>query len=206
MSKTINFLNFKNLKNIKEKINSFSDNKKQVILIIFLVIGVLMMLISGLSDNDEKKQKKYLSNNYNNYNNFDINLYELDLENRLLDIVEKIEGVGKANIMVTLENSVEYIFAQEKREKIDKISDYQDQATLKTQERNDEERKLLLVDGPNGKRQALVKTQLQPKIKGVVVVCQGGDNPSISQQVTSLITTVLNISSNRVYVTKSIKQ
>ena len=76
---------------------------------------------------------------------------------------------------------------------------------LKTQERNDQEKKLLLVDGPNGKRQALIKTQLQPKIKGVVVVCQGGSNPTVSQQVTSLITTVLNITSNRVYVTNSIK-
>ena len=34
------------------------------------------------------------------------------------------------------------------------IHDVDNQTTLKTQERNDEERKLLLVDGPNGKRQA----------------------------------------------------
>lgn len=202
MSNKINFLNLKNIKNLKEKIDGYSDNKKQVVLVVFLIIGILMMLLSGLVGSDDKKQKNFIDVDINK--DFNISLYEKGLENRLLDIIKKIDGVGNANIMVTLENSIEYIFAQEKREKIDKISDYQDQVPLKTQERNDEERKLMLVDGPNGKRQALIKTQIQPKVKGVVVVCQGGDNPYINQQVTNLLTTVLNISSNRVYVTRSL--
>ena len=61
----------------------------------------------------------------------------------------------------------------------------------------------MLVDGPSGRRQALIKTEIQPKIKGVVVVCQGGNEPLVNQQITNVLTTVLNISSSRVFVTKS---
>ena len=40
-------------------------------------------------------------------------------------------------------------------------------------------------------------------VKGVVVVCQGGDNAAVSQRIVDAITTALNISSKRVCVTKS---
>ena len=190
--------NLKYIQDVKSKIENFSDDRKKRILIFVTMIGVLMMTLSGFLSTSEKKSKKNCFEQ-----EFDVNLYEQDLETRLLEMVEKIEGVGKAKIMVTLENSVEYIFAQEKREKTDKINDYQEKVPLKTQERNDAEKKLILVDGPNGRRQALVRTQVQPKVKGVVVVCQGGENFLVAQRVTSLLTTVLGISSNRVYVTKS---
>lgn len=188
-----------NINELKNKFfNSFNDRKKLVLLIIG-IIGLLMMMLSSLT-NGNAKQKKSNSND----KQFSVSIYEEKLEKRLLDVVEKVDGVGKAKIMVTLENSVEYIYAQEKREKKDRIDDYQDRIPLKTQERSDKEKKLMVVDGLNGKKQALIKTELQPKVKGVVVVCQGGDNPFVNQHITNLITTVFNISSTRVYVTKSL--
>lgn len=188
-----------NINELKNKFfNSFNDRKKLVLLIIG-IIGLLMMMLSSLT-NGNAKQKKSNSND----KQFSVSIYEEKLEKRLLDVVEKVDGVGKAKIMVTLENSVEYIYAQEKREKKDRIDDYQDRIPLKTQERSDKEKKLMVVDGLNGKKQALIKTELQPKVKGVVVVCQGGDNPFVNQHITNLITTAFNISSTRVYVTKSL--
>lgn len=186
------------LGDLKARLENYSYRKKKLILLVFVMIGILMMMLPGVVGGSNKRVKLDIDRNFN------VGLYETELEQRLLDIVEKIKGVGKAKIMITLENSVEYIYAQEKREKTDKVNDYQDKVSVKTQERNDEERKFMLVDGPNGKRQALIKTQIQPKVKGVVIVCQGGDNAVVSQQITNLVTTILNISSTRVYVTKSL--
>lgn len=188
--------NFFNIMDVKQKLGQYSESKKKIIFILCLVTGLSMMLISGFVSSSSKKQK-------NKDINFNVSGYEHKLEERLLDLVEEIDGVGKAKIMVTLESSIEYIYAQERREKTDKISDFKDKTPLKLQERNDEEKKLMLVDGPSGRRQALIKTEIQPKIKGVVVVCQGGNEPLVNQQITNVLTTVLNISSSRVFVTKS---
>ena len=157
---------FFNIMDVKQKLGQYSESKKKIILILCLVTGLSMMLISGFFSGTSKKQN-------NKDVNFNVSSYENKLEERLLDLVEKIDGVGKAKIMVTIESSIEYIYAQERREKTDKISDFKDKTPLKLQERNDEEKKLMLVDGPSGRRQALIKTEIQPKIKGVVVVCQG---------------------------------
>lgn len=188
--------NFFNIMDVKQKLGQYSESKKKIILILCLVTGLSMMLISGFVSSSSKKQK-------NKDINFNVSGYEHKLEERLLDLVEEIDGVGKAKIMVTLESGIEYIYAQERREKTDKISDFKDKTPLKLQERNDEEKKLMLVDGPSGRRQALIKTEIQPKIKGVVVVCQGGNEPLVNQQIINVLTTVLNISSSRVFVTKS---
>lgn len=187
---------FFNIMDVKQKLGKYSESKKKITLILCLVTGLSMMLISGFFSSSSKKQN-------NKDVNFNVSSYENKLEERLLDLVEEIDGVGKAKIMLTLESSIEYIYAQERREKTDKISDFKDKTPLKLQERNDEEKKLMLVDGPSGRRQALIKTEIQPKVKGVVVVCQGGNEPVVNQQITNVLTTVLNIPSSRVFVTKS---
>ena len=190
-----NILRSKNLKNI---IKFDISDKRNLVILLICALGFIMIILSGWGDEATNKSSKKIENNFN------VISYEKDLENRLVDIVEKIDGVGKTKIMITLENSIEYIYAKEKKQKRDKIDDYNNNVTLKTQERNDQEEKLMLVDGPNGKKHALIKTELQPKIKGVVIVCQGGDNPVIGQKITNLITTVLDIPTSKVYVTKSL--
>ena len=44
--------------------------------------------------------------------------------------------------------------------------------------------------------------EIEPKIRGVVVACSGGDDPIVIQRVTQAVTKALNISTAKVYVTK----
>jgi len=68
-------------------------------------------------------------------------------------------------------------------------------------ERDDRQESIIVVDTENG-RQGLLVTEIQPTVKGVVVVCQGGDQPLVQERIINTITTALNISSKRVCVTK----
>ncbi len=45
--------------------------------------------------------------------------------------------------------------------------------------------------------------EIEPKIRGVVVACGGGDDPVVVNRVSEIITKALNISSAKVCVTKS---
>lgn len=44
--------------------------------------------------------------------------------------------------------------------------------------------------------------EIEPKIRGVVVACSGGDDPVVIQRVTQAVTKALNISTAKVFVTK----
>lgn len=110
------------------------------------------------------------------------------MENQLKRILEKIDGVGKADVMVTVVGTEEYIYEEEK---------------IKTGENDSSEEKQYVIIGSNGDKQALLKKIVSPEISGVVIICEGGDSNIIKERVYNTISAVLNISSQKIYVTKS---
>ena len=89
--------------------------------------------------------------------------YSTQIENDLQTVVSRIEGAGKTQVLLTMENSVEYVYLK-------------DSAT-KTKE-------------------------IQPHIRGVLVVCEGGDDPVVVERITSAVTKALDISTAKVCIAK----
>ena len=72
----------------------------------------------------------------------------------------------------------------------------------KKQESNEVETKYITIKDSDGTEKALSVMQIQPTVKGVVVICSGGDNIDVKNKVTEAVKTALNITSKRVFVTK----
>ncbi|MDD2361916.1 MAG: hypothetical protein PHH84_03010 [Oscillospiraceae bacterium] len=160
---------------------------------ILIVIGLIGILLIGLSTflPDGKKEKATSGKTVKTAEEF-----VAETEERLTEIIGSIEGAGNCRVMVTLENGVEYIYAVEQDINTDRQED-----SNRISEREDNRESVIVVDTENG-RQGLLVTEIQPTVKGVAVVCKGGDQPLVQQRIINTITTVLNISSKRVCVTK----
>ena len=117
-------------------------------------------------------------------------------------MVSSIKGVGNTKVLVTLENSEETVYATEEKKNKEATEDKTDGQLSKKRESDDCEKKYITIKDADGTERALSVTQIQPTVKGVVVVCDGGDIPEVQQRVTEAIKTALNITSKRVYVTK----
>lgn len=87
-------------------------------------------------------------------------------------------GAGKCRIMVTLENGVEYVYATQQKVNTDR-QEGTDGNSSKLNQRDDTEESIVIVETENG-RQGLLVTELQPTVKGVVIVCEGGDQPLVA--------------------------
>ena len=122
--------------------------------------------------------------------------YEYQLEQRLEQIVGSISGVGNLQVMVTLESGSQYNYVTEKKSSTDKSSAQNGQSENK----NTETQTVILSDS-QGER-ALVKSETAPQVKGVIIVCEGGDDPTVKQRVIGAVTTALDISSKKVCVTR----
>lgn len=121
-------------------------------------------------------------------------------EEKLMAIIGSIEGAGTCQVMVTLENGVEYVYASQQKLNTDRVED-QSGNSNKVSQRDDSEKSIIVVDTDEG-RKGLLVTEIQPTVKGVVIVCEGGDQPLVRQRIVDTVTTALNISSQRVCVTK----
>ena len=89
--------------------------------------------------------------------------YSEQLRSQLLEIVSRIDGVGRVELFMTLDNAGENIYLTNTDKKTKSI---------------------------------------EPTVRGVVVVCDGGDDPVVVGRVLSAVTRSLSLSSDKVCVTK----
>lgn len=181
---------------IKELISSFCVNEKsKKVIIIAGLIGIALIFLSGFFKSEPKKEKIKIE---------DINTqeYRIEIEKSLNEIVCSIKGAGKSKVLVTLENGTKNVYATEQKTNKEALEDKSNGETTKKKESDDSEVKYIKVKDSNGTEQALSVTQIQPTVKGVVIVCDGGDDPAVQERIVNAVTTALNITSKRVCVTR----
>ena len=179
---------------IKEKVWSFvRKNGKSNWFWILGLVGILLIGMSSvLGGSSSDTPADTLSRED------DPMVYAAALEQRLETMVSAIEGVGKCQVMVTMEQGTEYIYATQEKNTVD-ASQTSESARFSTGSRSSDEETYIMVSTAEGEQPVLV-TALSPKVKGVVVVCGGANNSNVCQMVRTAVSTVLNISSNRICV------
>ncbi len=101
-----------------------------------------------------------------------------ELEEKVAALCRSVKGVREARVLLTLDTSEEYVIA-------------------KDVERNGDYMKSTAVSPDSGGRTLCV---ISPKVRGVAVVCTGGDKPSVKAKIISLVSSSLGIDSSKISV------
>lgn len=165
-------------------------NEKGIKLIVILgIIGILLIMISSFIPEKKESTEK----NSKNLDTSDI--YREETEKKLAEILSSISGVGEVRVMLTVESTEEYVYAEEvKQSKTGNVDNKSQQ----------NENKLVLIE-QNGQKEALVQQIKKPTVSGVVVVCEGGGNAAVCESIYKTVSTALGIPISNIYVAK-IKQ
>jgi len=106
-----------------------------------------------------------------------------DLETELAEILSRISGVGKAEVLLTEASGSNTIYQMDTR---------QNQSNLDT---------VVVLDG-NREETGLVKQVLPPVYKGALIVCQGADSASVRLCVVEAVRSVTGLPSDCITVLK----
>jgi stage III sporulation protein AG len=156
--------------NLNEILKKYANNKSLYIIIIIGIVFMLLPFGGGGQKSDEKAQS------YNIYSD----------EARLSGILSKIDGVEDVSVMITYYGTTSYDVAFEKRVS----GSVSEDETTKSEESS--------VITANG--QPLVKGEVYPKAKGVIVIARGVKSPTVKKAITDAVTAALEVSSYRVCV------
>ena len=182
-------------KNLLEKAGGFFRAKKGAALFCLGIAGIVLVAASTFLPDDK-------SNPTVGATEQDAQAYIAKIEERLTSLVSNIDGVGKCEVMVTAENGVEYVYAVEETQNVNQTNSFSGDAVQKQTQQQNIEQKYIVVDTGGGRKQALLKTQKQPTVQGVVVVCEGAASTVVQQRITEAVTTALGIPYTKVCVTK----
>lgn len=178
-------MNYKlQLKNI---VNKLKTDKKTALFVVIGFTAILIIFFSEFSNFGNDEEEKII-----NTEEMSSVTYCEYLEDKVQEIVESIDGAGKAKVMITLSETTEYIYATN------------DKDTRKNNENSDDstfENDYVIIENNSNDTGLLIKT-IEPKVRGVAVVCEGGNDSTVQRQIYSAISAVLNISTSRISISK----
>lgn len=173
-----------NYKIITDKFKKFFDGKQSRISAFIIVLGCIGLLLVFLSEFIPKEDQTSKENSSAEFTDF----YEKEtlLENRLENIISKINGAGKTKVMLTFASSEEYFYAENHTEE-------KDDNEVKT------ENEIIIIEVENGEKPVFI-TKNEAEIRGVFVICEGGKNALVREKIIEALCALLDIPSNRVSV------
>jgi len=175
----------------------FAKDLKLKVIVLLGILGMVLILLSQFADDGQTGREQPQTIHNAELVNQE---FVTQLEERLQSLISEIEGVGRNRVMVTLESGVEYVYAQEQRRSTDTTHGAGGEIPVGGRTQESVEQRFILVDTEFGRREALVLTRIPPRVQGVIIVCEGANNPVVEQKLISVVTTALGIPSTRVSV------
>lgn len=166
------------LKDIWQKIKSIKNYE----IIICLIIISIVLLIYFSVDGKEKDNEGITEA---------VNLSLTDgLEERVGNILSKIEGVGEVDVLITFSSTAEQITASNENTHSTTSSTNDNSTTTSTNTSTP------IISNQN----VIVLQEKMPEIIGVIVVAKGADSPKVRLNILSAVSTALDIDRNSIQI------
>ncbi len=161
---------------MKPELKKLFKNKNNLIIIIILIIGVILMLVPEAAKNKQDTEPAEAA------------AQDDSMERRLEAILADISGAGRVSVMITYDTTAQKLYASESlTEKT--VEDG------RTKEKTDQS--IVMSDGSPA-----VEAEIYPSVRGVIVTADGGDDPSVREQIIRAVQAVTGAASHRICVYK----
>ena len=179
------------------KFGKFTKNEGFVKAIVCAgLLGIALILLSGFFTQNVKNEvkaepKESISTTLTKYEN--------DLEQGLAEIISSIDGAGKTKVLITMDSTVEQVYAADKNIAQKNSSNTKEADTANNKDITADS-SYVTVELSDGTQQTVLVKEIQPKVRGVLVVSSGGDNSVVKEKIIDAVTKALDISSSKVSV------
>ena len=164
-----------------KKYGEFLKKRPTNLLFVLGLAGLALILLADLfpSKEGQRTQQESLQGTSQGL------AYTQQMEAKLTELIEQIEGAGRTQVMITLDAGEENVYALNEKEG----------------SQGDHEWSHIILGTGDGD-QALVEMTWQPTIRGVAVVCEGAGNVTVASQITQAVSVLLGVSTNRISIAK----
>lgn len=160
---------------LKEKITAIFQRYRYAILIV--AIGLVLMSIPGREVSSDEAPAPLLIQTTS------------DTQSDLEQILSQIHGVGKAKVLLTVAAGEQTIYERNSDRTSDELSE-----SLRVE--------TVIITDANRAQQGLIQQVIPPTYQGAVIVCQGGDIPSVQLAIVEAVSDVTGLTADKITVLK----
>lgn len=128
--------------------------------------------------------------------------YEELLEKRLTEALACVEGVGKIKVMITLKATGEKIILKETPYTGSETSEIDSEGGSRNVSEWSQSDTAVYIEKNDGSRTPYVVQETNPKIEGVIVVAEGGDNIYTVKEIIEAVSALFDVPSHKIKVMK----
>jgi len=187
---------------LNELKNKLFKNVGKDKLLILIMTGILLVIISLPTKSTKSPSTSTPISTTSNTNSITTTEYEAHLEQKIESLLEKVQGVGKVKVMVTLKASSEKVLVSEDTysEKVVNATD-SDGGNSSSVEKATAQSYLYSENGSGGS-QPYVSQEIQPEVEGVMVIAEGGADSTVITNITNAIAALLGVPVHKIQVLK----
>lgn len=168
---------------IREWLEHRMKKRNKTDFLIMILLGVLLMIIT-IPTGSLRKEKDVSENEQTQKEVQSEADYKASMEKQLGELISQMEGAGRTRVMITL--------ADEGETYVDK--------DVSTDEKKREE-KTVVYDTGDGEEPYVIR-RARPKVEGVVVVSEGGENSKVATEISNAVMSLFDIEAHKVIVVK----
>ena len=177
----------------KELLKLLSEKKINKVLIALLAIIFLLIVISVLKPESNEEDKKIFNNAEEVVSN--LSDYEERETKELINILEKMEGVGKVAVKINFESDEVKVPAYESTTQTSTTEEEDNGGGTRVNEQTNESTSIVKSDD----EPYILKTN-KPNIIGIAVVAEGASDKKVKQDIEKIICNIYNLPINKVNV------
>lgn len=170
---------------------------------ILILTGILLMILaiptgSGGGGEAAKKEETKQEEKSDDSSEAD---YVDKLEEKMEDTLSEIDGAGRVRVMITLEDSGESIVEKDDTKESSDTAETDSAGGSRSEKRTDTGETTVYQE-EDDRKVPFVGREMTPKIAGILVVAQGGENTQVKQNISEAVMALFQIDVNRIKVVK----
>ena len=161
-----------------------------------VLFGVLLILagdmLTGSGTKEEKKETVEQPSEAGNS-------YISSLEDKTEALLSKVSGAGNVEVMITLNDSGESVYAQENKKSSSQTDESASQGDMRGINSETEENTVVTVNNGDGSTSPV---EMTAEISGIVIVAEGGDDVIVKDALIRAAQALFDVPANKVEVFK----
>ena len=195
-------------KKMFKKENENNDKKKIENLIFFLILLIITIIAINFIWNDNNKEEKPPSSttqlvSVESIENKDMNsnIAEYNLQDNLKNILSKINGAGKVDVLVTYTQTSELIPIYNETVKESLTEETDTSGGVRTIEQKDNNKEVVYTE-QSGEKQPITQKVIMPQVEGAIILAEGANNAEVKNNIIQAVEVVTGLSTHKIQVFK----
>lgn len=158
-------------------IKALKKEKYLLLVLVCAAVGIFLLIQGGVANTEDSKETDSAAETTQ-----DPSLYAAQIEEQVVAICSRVEGVGNVSAVVTLRGGYQTIYASDLQSS---SSGYKNS---------------MVLIGSGSSEQAVPVGYENPEIAGIGIVCSGGDRSDVRKEILALVSAAFNIGTNKIYI------